>query len=99
MRRLSFSYHLDNLDIYEEYISGSLNEIERKFNLNVPFPEQLFLEEKYKETLEYKALTDENGNFSSLHFYLHQKEVTMLLLQIMLMQRRLFRRGNRWHWD
>lgn len=71
---LSFGYHMDNLDIYEEYTSGSLKEIEHKFNLNVPFPEQLLFKEKFKETVEYKVLTDENGGFSSLQYHLSTPE-------------------------
>lgn len=65
---ISFSYHFDNLDLYEEYIYGSLDELESAFNINVPFPEQLFLEEENKETLEYKASTDEDGKFSSYRY-------------------------------
>ena len=71
---LSFGYHMDNLDIYEEYTYGSIKEIENKYNLNVPFPEQLLFKEKFKETVEYKVLTDENGGFSSYEYHLATPE-------------------------
>ncbi|EKN70426.1 hypothetical protein BABA_05241 [Neobacillus bataviensis LMG 21833] len=67
---ISFGYHFDNLDIYEENDYDSLNEIEDTFNVNIPFPEQLLIEETNKETIENRVSTDENGDLSSYRYNL-----------------------------
>jgi hypothetical protein len=77
---ISFGYHFDNLDVYEENVYGSLDELESTFNIKVPFPDQLLLEEENKETLEYRVSTDENGEFSSYHYNLSTPERNYVVL-------------------
>lgn len=67
---LSFGYHIDNLGLYEKNTYGSLDELEKAFNIKLPFPEQLFLKEKNQEMLEYKASIDENGKFIAYDYQL-----------------------------
>ncbi|MEA3319507.1 MAG: hypothetical protein U9Q88_05725 [Bacillota bacterium] len=71
---ISFGYHFDKLDVYEESVYDSLNDIENKFNINTPFPDQLFLEEENNETVEYRASTDDNGKFTSFNYDLSTPE-------------------------
>lgn len=71
---LSFGYGFDNLGIHEEKVYDSLSELENTFNINVPFPKELLLEENNKKTLEYSAITDDKGEFSSYRYDLSTQE-------------------------
>lgn len=69
-KEISFGYSLNNLEIYDERVYGSLTEIEDVFNVNIPFPHQLLLKEENKESVEHRVLTDEHGEISSYHYQL-----------------------------
>ena len=71
---ISFGYSLNNLEIYDERVYGSLTEIEDVFNVNIPFPHQLLLKEENKESVEHRVLTDEDGELSSYHYRLATSE-------------------------
>jgi hypothetical protein len=71
---ISFGYSLNNLEIYDERVYGSLTEIEDVFNVNIPFPHQLLIKEENKESVEHRVLTDEDGQLSSYHYQLATSE-------------------------
>lgn len=71
---ISFRYHFDNLNFYEENVFDSLDKLEDTLNVNIPFPEQLLMEERNKETVENRVLTDENGQLSLYDYTLATKE-------------------------
>lgn len=71
---ISFGYSLSNLEIYDERVFGSLTEIEDAFNVNIPFPRQLLLQEEDKESVEHRVSTDEVGGLSSYQYLLATAE-------------------------
>lgn len=71
---ISFGYHFDNLEIYDDSVYDSLKEIENVFNIDIPFPQQLLLKEENKESVEYRVVTDEYGGFSSYEYHLATPE-------------------------
>lgn len=71
---ISFGYHFDNLNFYEENVFDSLNQLEDILNVKIPFPEQLVKEERTKEAVEHRVLTDENGQLSLYDYTLATKE-------------------------
>lgn len=72
VKEMSFGYGVENIPIYGEKAFNSLNEMEETFNVSIPFPEQLLgIEAKDElELVEYKALVDDNGDFSSFSYNL-----------------------------
>lgn len=76
VEEMSFGYSVENVPFYGEKAFNSLNEMEETFNVLIPFPEQLLgVEENDElELVEYKAQTDENGNFFALFYNLSAPE-------------------------
>lgn len=76
VKEMSFGFGVENIPVYEEKAFNSLNKMEETLNVSIPFPEQLLeIEAKDEwELIEYKALVDDNGEFSSFSYNLSTPE-------------------------
>ncbi|WP_232697526.1 hypothetical protein [Brevibacillus daliensis] len=53
---------------------SSLETMERTYNMKIPFPQQLLIEEKSTEEKEYRVNIDEEGKFYAYNYNLQTKE-------------------------
>lgn len=59
---------------YNSKVLGSLEEMEKDYNMNIPFPKQLLSEEKDSLFKEYRVNTNKEGGFYAYSYTLRTKE-------------------------
>ncbi|WP_227395978.1 hypothetical protein [Jeotgalibacillus aurantiacus] len=76
VKEMSFGYEVSNVSIYDEAVFTSLSEVEKAFDVSVPFPEKFIEVEAISNTelFKYNAFVDQANHFSGLSYNLSTQD-------------------------